>query len=99
LKSGNGYLFGLEFLKPNHAGVMKRKDRYEPVNYGVIKIEGNLLTYWNPFGLSVISPLINNNVAMRVYLISRMEHGDIKYLIDNGYAETVELKYIERVIF
>lgn len=80
-----------EILRPNHAGCFVRKDAKptdKPINYGVIRIENEeTLVYWT------------NKAMLEMRTDGTIGYKDEKYLIENGYIETISLKDIERVLF
>ena len=80
-----------ELLRPNHAGAFIRKGAKlnEPaVNYGCLRIDNETtLVYWTQ--KAMLEMRTNGTIGYK----------DEKYLIENGYIETIELKDIERVLF
>lgn len=81
---------GIEILRPNHAGCFIRKDSKpnDPaINYGVINIDNEVMTYWT------------QKAMLQLKVDGTIRYKDEKYLIENGYIETISLKDIERVLF
>lgn len=82
--------FSREILRENHAGCFVRKNAKlnDPaINYGVISIDDDILTYWTQKAL------------LQLRVDGTIRYKDEKYLIDNGYVEKIALKDIERVLF
>lgn len=83
-------VINIEILRPNHAGAFIRKDAKltdKAINYGVIKIENEVLTYWT------------QKAMLEMRIDGTIGYKDEKYLIENGYIETIALKDIERILF
>lgn len=80
----------IEILRPNHAGAFIRKDAKptdKAINYGVIRIENEVLTYWT------------QKAMLEMRTDGTIGYKDEKYLIENGYVENIALNDIYRVLF
>jgi len=81
--------FSRELLRENHAGAFIRKDKPNdpPINYGVISIDNEIMTYWT------------QKAMLQLKVDGTIRYKDEKYLIENGYVEKIALIDIERVLF
>jgi hypothetical protein len=89
-----------EILRPNHAGAFVRKDAKlnEPsINYGVIRIENEVLIYWTREAMHTMNNIFGSKDKFEE-LISKGEEGE-KLLMEKGYLKKIDLKDIERVLF
>lgn len=86
----------LDLLQPNHAGMMILKDG-RAVNYGVIRIENNILVYYTKSGMSAFNaPAVD---AAMTEESQRLKALPKEELITQGFVATVSLDDIERVMF
>ena len=77
---------GLELLQPNHAGALLIKGVEKPINYGVVKFEDDLLTYYT-------------SQAMKEMFGKSKWLFDNEDFVKRGLIRTIDVSEIERVLF
>lgn len=85
----------IKLLQPNHAGCFITVNKKNPVNYGVVKIENDILYYLKRKTMLLMYKDLNVNEM----IIDKIKKDDMKYLMKHKYVKTISLSDIDYVLF